>query len=748
MLQVTNSSVSSSERSSDARFVPQLDALGLLRIVYRQWPTILTGVAICFVFAILYLFLAQPKYSASFLIYIDPRQAQTLGKQEISMSGPPDPGIIESQVEILKSESVALTAVRLLEERAKAGGGASEDEGPGLVQRIVSALSFGASSPPPTREEIQHAAAEALLLRLKVKRIGLTYVIEASYSARSPEAAAAGAQAIADAYVESEMSAKFQATQKATNWMQERIRELRDQASIADRKLLQYKAQHNIVETGHGLMNEQQLADVNSQLGVARAATAEAKARLERLNALSRGDIVNGSVSDALRSDIITRLRAQYLDYENKQAELITKYGRAHGAVQNLEKQKEQIKRTIEAELDRIGESARSEYEIALARERGTQENLDKLVAQQARSGESQVQLRDLESSAQTYRSIYDTFFQQFEVAVKQQSFPVSDARVVTAPFPPDKPNWPKAIIVLPLGVFAGAFLGFFFALVREFLGNNFRLGDDVINYAGFDCLGILPNLALETNKKRTALGRPGQLGGSNAFVRHSVNAPFSRFTETLRNVKVTIDSNKEQGGAVVVGIVSSVPKEGKTTFSANMALMTAKMGTRTLLIDGDLHNPSLTRTLAPQAQIGSVEVLQGAVPLAGALLRDEESGLEFLPSIVRVRESNIVALLNSAAMVQLLDQARQNYDYIYIDLPPVVPVVDAKAFAHRVDQFVFVIEWGVTTRDVVRDALEGADILRQKVIGGVLNKADPAELKRFEAYKGRYYGSYYVDEN
>lgn len=120
---------------------------------------------------------------------------------------------------------------------------------------------------------------------------------------------------------------------------------------------------------------------------------------------------------------------------------------------------------------------------------------------------------------------------------------------------------------------------------------------------------------------------------------------------------------------------------------------------------------------------------------------------MNFLPAVIPERESNVVALLTSTAMANLLDQARGVYDYIFFDLPPVVPVVDAKAFAPYVDQFIFVIEWAITSRDVVRDALEGADLLRQKVIGGVLNKADPAELKRFEAYKGRYYGNYYVEE-
>ena len=125
---------------------------------------------------------------------------------------------------------------------------------------------------------------------------------------------------------------------------------------------------------------------------------------------------------------------------------------------------------------------------------------------------------------------------------------------------------------------------------------------------------------------------------------------------------------------------------------------------------------------------------------------RDSPTGLEFLPTVIEPRKSNVVSLLTSQAMQEVLDAARQKYEYVIVDLPPVVPVVDVKAAAHMVDNFVLVIEWGVTSRDVVREALENADTLRSRLLGAVLNKADPAELSRFEAYKGDNFGSYYVE--
>lgn len=688
----------------------------------------------------LYLFMATPKYTATFFIMIDTHKNQLLSKQEITMNGPMDPGLVESQVEILKSDSVALAVVRdlkLTRDEEFMGSG-------GVLSTLVWLISFGSEGSKPTETELENAAVVKLVQALKVKRVGLTYVLQVDFTSPSASKAAQIANALADAYMLGELEAKYQSMRRAGKWLQDRLKDLREQASNADRAVQKFKADNNLVDTSRGLMSEQQLSDVNAQLVAARAATAEAKARLDRVVEVSEGDVVEGSVADALHSEVVTRLRAQYLDLAAKEGDLANRYGRDHGAVVNLRNQMDQIKHSVREELRRIAESSRSDYEVAAAREHSIQASLDLLVSQAGTNNQAQVQLRDLESSSQTYRNLYENFLQKFEETAQQQTFPVTDARVITPATVPDRPSWPKAIFIVPGSVMLGLVFGFTAALAREFLGNNFRGSEDVANYAGFECLGILPNLSFGASSK--GLPKRGMLGASSTLIRHSVDAPFSRFTETIRNVKVSIDIARSQEKSGVVGIVSSVPREGKTTFASNLALLAAQMGHKTLLIDGDLHNPSMTKTLSPGVKIGLIDVLMNRASVADVLQHDSVTGLDFLPAVVAVRQSNVVALLTSRAMTDLLARARTHYEYVFIDLPPVVPVVDVKAAAHMIDNFIFVIEWGVTSRDVVRDALESADQLRQRTLGCVLNKADPGELKRFEAYKGRYYQSYYIE--
>jgi succinoglycan biosynthesis transport protein ExoP len=224
------------------------------------------------------------------------------------------------------------------------------------------------------------------------------------------------------------------------------------------------------------------------------------------------------------------------------------------------------------------------------------------------------------------------------------------------------------------------------------------------------------------------------------------VDHPFSRFAETLRNIKVSIDVARLTREVRVIGIVSSLPKEGKTTVAANFGHLTALTGHRTLLIDGDLHTRSLTRELAPNAKTGLLEALKEPRSLGYHIQRSKETGLDFLPSCVTSRMVNSADVMASKAMADMLLVMRENYEYIVIDLAPVMPVTDAKAVSHLVDAMVYVIEWGKTTRSALQESLSGSEGIQKKLLGAVLNRANPKMLKRIEAYKGAHYNSYYVE--
>ena len=277
-----------------------------------------------------------------------------------------------------------------------------------------------------------------------------------------------------------------------------------------------------------------------------------------------------------------------------------------------------------------------------------------------------------------------------------------------------------------------------------------FRTSNEVEQTTGIRCLGILP--IVTGNRKRTLWfddgtksRRPGP-DLTESIEEFVLDAPHTRFTETLRHLKVSINAAQLVRDVKVIGVVSSVANEGKTTVAANLgALLVASSGARTLIVDGDFHHRSLTRVLAPDAREGLIEALGDPSRLAALVYHRQRSRLDVLPCVLENRIPNAAELLASPQMEKLLIAARDAYDYIIIELAPIVPLVDVKTIERFIDSFVFVVEWGRSERSLVLEALSNTEIIRERLIGIVLNKADPVALRSIEAYKGDMFSSHYV---
>jgi succinoglycan biosynthesis transport protein ExoP len=638
-----------------------------------------------------------------------------------------DGGFVDSQVEIIISDDLVLSLVRRLHLTDDPEFNGSD---PGLLAVILSkVMALFDSDGPPSQERIERGAVEAVQKNLKVERVLTTYVLSLSFRSINPQKAALIANTIADAYIVGALEAKYQSTKRAGEWLEQRSAELRDQASASDRAVQTFKAQNNIVGTSRGLMDEQQLSDLNSQLIQARAATAEAKARLDRIEAVSGTDLSQPTVTDALNNTVITRLRAQYLDLATQYADWSSRYGKNHQATINLANRMAELRKAIGDEVRRIGDAYQSEYAIAKSRQASLEEAMRTMVAQANNTSQAQVKLRELESTADTYRNLYNNFLEKLQQTTQNQSFPISDARIIGTAVKPDKKSSPKTLLALAGGLVGGLCFGMGAAFARELLTDVLRTPDHVEDDLGVKCLGVLPDVRSESPLER-----------------YVVDHPFSRFAETLRNIKVSIDLARLTREVKVIGIASSLPKEGKTTVAFNFGHLTALSGHRTLLIDGDLHTRSLTRALAPDPKTGLLEALKDPRSLNRHIQRSPDTGLDILPAIFLARMVNSADIMASKAMADMLLLMRDHYEYIVIDLAPVVPVTDAKAIAPLIDAMVYVIEWGQTTRKALQESISGAEIIQRKLLGAVLNRANPKMLQRIEAYKGSHYSNYYVE--
>ncbi len=470
-----------------------------------------------------------------------------------------------------------------------------------LINRVTQSLGLKDDRTINAEAFLERTAVETFLKRLTIRREELSYVVDVAFTSEDPNKAARIANAVADAYIAADLAARTQSTKMASEWLQDRLIQLKVQATDADQVLQNYKSTNNIVDTGRGLLNQQQLSDLNTQLISARTEIAEAKARLDRIRQISSDGIPDATVTDALNNSVITRLRAQYLDEAARAADLASRLGQGHIAVVRLHEQMDELRKSIRGEEQRIADAYASDYEIAKAREKSLTDSMYKLVGEAGASSQAQVMMRDLESSADTYRNLYNSFLQKYQETIQTQTIPVTDTRILTRATPPLYKSSPETAFALAGGIVLGLIMGAGAAIAREMTLDVFRTSNEVEQTTGIRCLGILP--IVTGNRKRTLWfddgtksRRPGPdlTEGIEEFV---LDAPHTRFTETLRHLKVSINAAQLVRDVKVIGVVSSVANEGKTTVAANLgALLVASSGARTLIVDGDFHHRSLTK--------------------------------------------------------------------------------------------------------------------------------------------------------
>ncbi|MFG1250517.1 polysaccharide biosynthesis tyrosine autokinase [Xanthobacter flavus] len=719
----------------------ELDLVYLLQVVRRQKWVIAAVAGAVASLAALYCFVATPQYTASAELLIDTQQARGLEVMP-QLTGMMDSSGIDSQVQILQSERIAKAVIKELK-LVEAKKTEIEKNGNSVFSTVAGfLLPFLDSNTPMSDYELERTQIIDFGKRLRVKRVGLSYVISIDYVATNAVQAADVANQLAEAYIVDQLEAKYQATRRASVWLQDRIAELRDQALAADRAVQDFKAKNNIIDTQRGLISDQQLSELNTQLITARTAVAEAQARYERVNSIIKQGGVTGTsdevVSDVLNNEVISRLRTQYLDAVKREADWSKRYGPDHIAVLNLNSEIKGLQRSLFTELSRIAETYKSDLEISRAREASLSSSLEQLMVQAKLTGQAQVELRELESNAQSYRALYDNFLQRFMQATQQQSFPITEARLITDASTPLRASSPRTTLIVAGGLFIGLLAGFGVGMWRERMNRTFRLPADVERYLGLDCLGVIPLLPSSVATPLPA----GQsaFDSSTGIMRQVTSDPFSRFSETLRSVKVAADVSIHSRSVKVIGIISTLPKEGKSTISANFAQLIAHSGQRCVLIDGDLRNPTLTRRLAPGRSVGLLDLVFGKATLEEVSVIDRMTGLRFIPAVVAGDIVHTNEILASEQMSAVLDALKREVDYIVIDFPPLAPVVDVMASTHIVDGYVYVLDWGSSNRDLVMNTLQNAHAVYEKVLGCLLNKADLKALRSLEDYGSKYY--------
>ncbi|MBZ9907525.1 polysaccharide biosynthesis tyrosine autokinase [Mesorhizobium sp. B2-7-3] len=761
-----------------------IDIERLLGMAARQAKVVGVCAVIGLFLGMLYLQTTPPKFVSVSSVLIDEGLNKIVDDISAASTTMQTDSAILSQIEILTSTRLAAVVVDKLKldqnDTFMNPPQSALAQGVGLIRGLIQYVRPSSPVMPGVGDitKLDPAARDALIAtsrrdyailklqnEIRADRVGRSYVIALGYQATDPALAKAITKAYADAYLADQLDASFDATERAAVWLQGRLTELRESSQQASLAVEKFRAEHGLSANSDGqLMSDKQLADLNAQLIVAQADTARASARYQQYKSIVDSGSDNAFKDAAISSDqpassVIAALKTRYLTVAKRQQDVEANFGPQHPQAVALAKEKADISTQIFGELKQLTESYRNEYEVALARETALRANVAAAQGKSSIDNQSQVQLRDLDQKATALSTLYQTFLGRYEEAAQQQSFPVGKIRIISDASTPLAASSPRTVIVLGLSLVLGVLMGAGFGGLNEFNERFFRTGEEVRDRVGLKFLGYLPTIGSKPSKEDKPAEPDLKVARSPAAIerrarmRVSIDAPASMFSETLRSAKIAFDVVMEGQGSRVIGVISVLPGEGKSTVAANLAGLLAANGSRTLLIDGDLRNPGLSRSLGMEAEQGLMEAVVSGQTWQSVGKIDRQTKLAIIPAVLRGHFSHTSELLSSAGMRRFIENAKETFEYIVVDLPPLGPVVDAKAFAPLVDGFVLVTEWGRTPRAMVRSMLESEPYVANKIVGAVLNKVDLKKLAKYGSFGASEkffdkYSSYYLDKS
>lgn len=793
-----------------------LDLAHIQAAIHRQIKVVAIFGLAGLVLGMIYAFTAVPRYEASATLLIDPQKAGVVQDLASQANYTFDPAAVESQVVVLTSERLIMNVIsrlKLLErpeftEPPETVFSRILDGIRGSISSVGSAFGPTPELPEDVKTYLSMRSAVYTILRnVEVERVPRTYAIMITFTSPSQQLAAEIANAFGEAYIEDQLGSKFDATKRTSQWMQSRIQELKQQALTSDIAVQRYRATQNLSSAGGLLIDEQALGQLSTQLIQARSDRTLAEAKYNRIQEIIENHQTDAAISESLANPVVTDLRSKYLAASKMHAEIVRRFGEGHAQAEFYAREMGEYERLIFEELGRLAKSLQSDVEISTERVRSIEEQQAALTSRNFSNDQTLVNLRELERESETYQALYQDFMKRYQDTIQRQSFPITEARIITPAAFPLGPSEPRTVLIAAGSLLVGLAFGAGFGVMRELRDRGFRSTEQVMASLGLEPLGLLPMLSPEggladpatmdavreprgpgvfrgvLNRVRSrsaenAGGRAGATGGRprtglrptrNLAVRNeagpqpsfqpertvdrilpimaaSLDSLQSRFSEVLRSTKVAIDIATVDRRPKVIGVISLFPNEGKSTVSKNLASLIAHTGASTLLVDADLRNPGLSRSVVPEAEMGLVEVVLDGAPVRDTMYLETQSGLHLLPTSDRQLVTHSSELLSSLAMRNFMVQLGRDYEYMIFDLPPIGPVVDARAAASLFDGFILVVEWGKTPRSTVRNTLRKEADIRRKTIGVVLNKADPSRLNLYEEYGSMGYFDIHYD--
>ncbi len=743
----------SSGHSSYGEPDEDIDIRALALVLWRRKWVILNTAVFLLVLSAIVVFQLTPRYTAQAMLAIESRQNSVVDLEAVMSGLGTDQAAIKTEIDVLKSRRLVGKLVDSLKLTEDPEFNSRLNTSRSLLSYInpMSYLSdswkaaiFGTKPDTRTPEEIAEAPRARVISsvaeRLNVVNPPRSYTLNLSFESANAKKAAHIVNRLADLYLTDQLEVKFEATQRANEWLNERVAQLRDKVRQSEQAAQQFREQHQLVQTrSAGLVNEQQLAQINTQLVTARTELARIEARQRQIEQnAADGKIEESGLIEVLQSPLIQRLKEQESGVQRERAELATRYGPKHPNMLNVEAELADIKAKISYEIDKIVAGIRGEAEVAAIRVQALQQNLESLKAESFEVSRAQVQMRELDREAEAHRLLLQTFLNRFKETSSQDGMQQADARIIAKADTPLGASFPRTKMILALMGFVGVALGIGLAFLLEALDNGYRSFDQLRQDLHLRSLGMIPLVDKSALKDR----KPEE---------YIAQKPNSSFAEAHRNVHASLMfSGKDGSTPKVMAVTSSVPGEGKSTATLCLAQILGRTGLKVLVVECDLRRPVFRQRMnvSKDKHLSVNDILTGSAQDSGKdIFKDDVTGIHLLWA-ERVEDPQ--ERFTSAEFRHFLSEARKRYDLVLLDTPPIMAVADAMIIARHAESVMFVIQWEQTPKGIVKTAVKQLAQTQIPLAGAVLTQVN---IKRHRGYgygdQGYYYGgksAYYTN--
>ena len=684
---------------------------------------------------------ATPRYTATSTLLINERNSDVLHLNDITPSDAAeslvvaDSNAVDTQVEVLRSRALASGVVQQLHLDQDPEFNAALRPA-GRTQRLLAMFGSNHKSAAPAdpalvQQRQDEGVVDSVMRNLLVRRTGLTYTIDLTYTATDPAKAAAIANAFVQRYLTQGLTTKFDESHAATNWLDTRLNELKQDVQNADAAVERYKISHNLLSAQGATLTEQEISNLDSQLASSRASDAEQDAKLHTAQGQLAAGSNGGDVGEALNNPVVQTLRAQRAQASAQLADLQGRYTDAHPDVIKAKRALADIDSQIQVEIQRVISNLKAQSQVAHSRTSSIAAGAAASRATLAGNNQSMVELDSLQTADDAAKAIYQAFLTRFKEALAKEGTQSADARVLTPAKLPTNPSSPNRKLDSALAVVLGLFAGSLAVLVAETLRSGVSNMAEVESTFDLPALAEIPSLASTLNGARRKADP----------VQFVAEKPMSRFAESFRNLRTSILASRPSQPVKVVAITSSLPGEGKTTTSMCLARTMALSGSKVVLVDCDLRQRSLNRLLPDLPMVGLLEVLSGAASLEEALVSDADTGAIILPLTRSAFTPEDV--FGTSAMTDLLQELRRRFDIVILDTAPVLAVADTRVLCPKADVTVFVARWRRTTKHAIWSALRSLNTPDIFIAGMALTQVNVREQARVGESAAHYYRAY-----